>query len=63
MSVTSSQLLNSVKQDIVEVTADEVQKQLGAGDKIHIIDVRERDEVMDGYISGAALIPLSLIHI
>ena len=48
MSVTSSQLLNRVKQDIAEVTADEVQKQLGAGDKIHIVDVRERSEEMDG---------------
>ena len=63
MSVTSSQLLNSVKQDIAEVTADEVQKQLGAGDKIHIVDVRERDEVMDGYISGAALIPRGFLEL
>ena len=63
MSVTSSQLLNSVKQDIAEVTAEQVQKQLGAGDKIHIVDVRERDEVMDGYISGAALIPRGFLEL
>ncbi len=63
MSVTSSQLLNSVKQDIAEVTADEVHKQLGAGDKIHIVDVRERDEFMDGYISGAALIPRGFLEL
>ncbi len=63
MSVTSGQLLNSVKQHIAEITADEVQKQLGAGDKIHIVDVRERDEFMDGYISGAALIPRGFLEL
>ncbi|MBJ67085.1 MAG: molybdopterin biosynthesis protein MoeB [Gemmatimonadetes bacterium] len=63
MNVTSSQLLNRVKQDIAEVTADEVQKQLEAGDKIYIVDVRERDEVMDGYISGAALIPRGFLEL
>lgn len=63
MSVTSGQLLNSVKQTIAEITADEVQKQLGAGGKIHVVDVRERDEFMDGYISGAALIPRGFLEL
>ena len=63
MSVTSSQLLSKVKQDIAEVTAEQVQKQLGAGAEIHLVDVRERDEVMDGYISGAALIPRGFLEL
>ena len=63
MSVTSNQLLSKVKQDIAEVTAEQVQKQLGAGAEIHLVDVREREEVMDGYIAGAALIPRGFLEL
>ena len=62
MSVTSNQLLSKVKQDIAEVTAEQVQKQLGAGAEIHLVDVREREEV-DGYIAGAALIPRGFLEL
>ncbi|SVC59232.1 uncharacterized protein METZ01_LOCUS312086, partial [marine metagenome] len=57
MALTSSQLLDQVKQSIDEVTADQVKRGLQAREIQHIVDVRERDEVMDGYIPGAHLIP------
>ena len=63
MSITSGQLLSQVKQNIAEVTAAEVKEGLGAGAAIHIVDVRERDEVMDGYIPGAALIPRGFLEL
>lgn len=63
MSLTSSQLLIKIKQQIQEVTAAEVHGQLQAGKPIHLVDIRERDEVMDGYIPGAALIPRGFLEL
>jgi sulfur-carrier protein adenylyltransferase/sulfurtransferase len=63
MKLTSNQLLNQIKQDIKEVGADEVHKRLERGDKVHLIDVRDREEVMDGYISGAALISRGFLEL
>ncbi|HIG54410.1 MAG TPA: molybdopterin-synthase adenylyltransferase MoeB [Candidatus Latescibacteria bacterium] len=63
MSVTSSQLLNKVKAEIAEVSAAQVQEDLKAGKAIHIVDVREREEVMDGYIPAAELIPRGFLEL
>ena len=63
MSVTSSQLLNKVKAEIAEVSASEVQDDLKAGKTVHIVDVREREEVMDGFIPGAELIPRGFLEL
>lgn len=42
-----------------EITADELQKRLEAGETINLIDVREPDEWEEGHIAEARLIPLS----
>ncbi len=63
MTVTSNQLLESVKAEIAEVTPAEVQAALQAGRPVHVIDVREREEVMDGYIPGAELIPRGFLEL
>ncbi|MEE3040209.1 MAG: molybdopterin-synthase adenylyltransferase MoeB [Candidatus Latescibacterota bacterium] len=63
MALTSSQLLDQVKQSIDEVTADQVKRGLQAGEIQHIVDVRERDEVMDGYIPGAHVIPRGFLEL
>ena len=63
MTVTSNQLLESVKAEIAEVTPAEVQVALQAGRPVHVIDVREREEVMDGYIPGAELIPRGFLEL
>ncbi len=63
MTVTSNQLLESVKAEIAEVTPTEVQAALQAGRPVHLIDVREREEVMDGYIPGAELIPRGFLEL
>ncbi|MFC0298339.1 rhodanese-like domain-containing protein [Geobacillus jurassicus] len=44
------------------ITPKEVEEQLRAGELLHIIDVREPDEVATGKIPGAINIPLSLIE-
>ncbi|MBT6149046.1 MAG: molybdopterin biosynthesis protein MoeB, partial [Gemmatimonadetes bacterium] len=63
MALTSSQLLAQVKQSITEVTAGEVKRGVQAGEIQHVVDVRERDEVMDGYIPGAHLIPRGFLEL
>ncbi len=62
MALTSSQLLEQVKKSIQEVTPDEVRRGLASGSVEHLVDVRERDEVMDGYIPGAKLIPRGFLE-
>lgn len=42
-----------------EMTADELQQRLEAGESINLIDVREPDEWEEGHIAQARLIPLS----
>lgn len=44
------------------MTVNEVEKQLAAGVKLNIIDVREADEVKEGKIASAIHIPLGLIE-
>ncbi len=63
MALTSSQLLEEVKKSIKEVTPDDVRRGLQSGDIQHVIDVRERDEVMDGYIPEAHLIPRGFLEL
>jgi adenylyltransferase/sulfurtransferase len=63
MALTSGQLLDQVKRSIKEVTADQVKRGLQAGEIKHAVDVRERDEVMDGYIPGAHLIPRGFLEL
>lgn len=43
-----------------EITADELQQRLQAGEAINLIDVREPDEWEAGHIAEARLIPLSV---
>ncbi|MFE8697858.1 rhodanese-like domain-containing protein [Cytobacillus sp. FJAT-53684] len=44
------------------LTANEVETLLNKGKELHIIDVRETDEVAEGKIPGAINIPLGLIE-
>lgn len=45
-----------------EITPKEVEKKLNAKQKIHLIDVREVDEVKQGKIPGVIHIPLGLLE-
>ena len=63
MGLTSSQLLEQVKKNIEEITPEQTSRGLQAGEISHLIDIRERDEVMDGYIPGAALIPRGFLEL
>ncbi|MCG7335415.1 rhodanese-like domain-containing protein [Sporosarcina sp. ACRSM] len=41
-----------------EITTTEVQERLEKGETLHLVDVREADEVAEGIIPGAIHIPL-----
>lgn len=44
-----------------EITTTDLQRKLENGETIHMIDVREADEVAEGMIEGAVHIPLGEI--
>ena len=46
-------LLNRVRSEIDEVSAEEVRRRLDRGDRVQILDVREPDEVEHGVVPGA----------
>lgn len=45
-----------------EISAKDVQKDLGQGQALNLIDVREVDEVEAGHIPGTLHIPLGLLE-
>ncbi|NYF23250.1 rhodanese-like domain-containing protein [Sporosarcina sp. JAI121] len=47
---------------MIEITPIEVQERLNTNKTIHLIDVREVDEVKEGKIPGAIHIPLGLLE-
>lgn len=46
----------------MDITAIEVEEKMKQNETLHIIDVREVDEVRDGKIVGAINIPLGLLE-
>src|SRR5699024_11934906 len=42
-----------------EMTAEQLEEKMNAGETLHIVDVRELDEVANGMVPGAINIPLS----
>ena len=63
MRLTSGQLLEQVKESIEEITPEQTSRGMQSGDVRHLIDIRERDEVMDGFIPGAVLIPRGFLEL
>lgn len=57
MAQTYADMLQSVKTDIRTVTLDEVKRRLEAKEDYVLVDVREKDEVRQGYIPGAVFLP------
>lgn len=57
MPLTSTELLSLVKRQIEQVPIDRARELLAADSAVRLVDVREREETLDGYIRGASLIP------
>ncbi len=57
------QLVDKAKSEIEEMTARQLQSQLEAGDDVTVIDIRERDEFVQGHVPGATFIPRGFLEL
>lgn len=63
MSPNFSDLLSSVKQEIDEVSAQEVNEKLTGPRDFSLLDVREKDEWDQGHIDGARFLPRGFLEV
>ncbi|MGA9519854.1 MAG: molybdopterin-synthase adenylyltransferase MoeB [Myxococcaceae bacterium] len=59
---TFRDLLSAVKQEIREVSVEDVKKRLDTGERMRLVDVRESDEYAQGRLPGAVSIPRSYLE-
>lgn len=57
------QLLELAKSEISEMSPQELKQRLDAGEDLAIIDVRERDEFVQGHLPGATFIPRGYLEL
>ena len=62
MAKTQQDFLVAARQEIPEVSVQEVQERGQPGDDFVLLDVRENDEVRAGYIGGAVAIPRGFLE-
>ena len=61
MTITAKQLLSNLRNQVVELTPEEVRARLRNGTRI--IDVREADEFRQGHLPGASFIPRGFLEL
>jgi adenylyltransferase/sulfurtransferase len=57
------QLVRLAKSEITEMTPQELNQRLQAGEQFTVVDVRERDEFVQGHIPGAVFIPRGFLEL
>ncbi len=57
------QLVQLAKSEITEISAQELKQRLQRGEKLTVVDVRERDEFVQGYIPDATFIPRGYLEL
>lgn len=62
MAKTYSDLLQEVKNEVRSVSLEEVKRRLDAKEPIVLVDVREADEVRQGFIPGAVHVPRGFLE-
>jgi molybdopterin/thiamine biosynthesis adenylyltransferase len=62
MAQTYTDLLANVRGAVRTVSLDEVRRRLEAGEPYVLVDVREKDEVRQGYIPGAVHLPRGFLE-
>ncbi len=63
MPITYTDLIAQVRKRTKQVSLDELKRRLAAGEKLVLLDVREKDEWRGGYIPGAVSIPRGFLEI
>lgn len=61
--LTSDQLMARLRREIREIDVQELAHQLNNGDELYVIDIRERDEWVQGHIEGAVHIPRGYLEL
>jgi sulfur-carrier protein adenylyltransferase/sulfurtransferase len=62
MAKTYEQIMAEARQQVPEVSTDEVKARLAAGTKPVVLDVREKEEFRQGYLPGAVSIPRGFLE-
>src|SRR5262245_8974989 len=62
MAKTYAQIMAEAKQQVPEMSADEVKSRLQSAQKPILLDVREKEEVRQGYVPGAISIPRGFLE-
>src|SRR4030095_13513152 len=63
MAKTYQQIMAEARQQVPEVSVDDVKARFGAGTKPVGLDVREKEEFRQGYLPGAVSIPRGFLEI
>jgi molybdopterin/thiamine biosynthesis adenylyltransferase/rhodanese-related sulfurtransferase len=63
MPTTYTDLMADVRKRTKQVSLEELKRRIDAGEKITLVDVREKDEWRGGYIPGAVSIPRGFLEI
>src|SRR5258708_9222979 len=63
MPTTYSDLIADVRKRTKQVSLEELKRRLQSGEKVTLVDVREKDEWRGGYIPGAISIPRGFLEI
>ncbi|MFN8445558.1 MAG: molybdopterin-synthase adenylyltransferase MoeB [Caldilineaceae bacterium] len=61
--INRDQLVALAKSEIAEMTAQQLKQRVDSGDKLTIIDVRERDEWVQGFIPNSTFIPRGYLEL
>ena len=62
MAKTYQEIMAEARRTVQEASPEEVKNRLGAGNRVALIDVREREEFRQGYIPGALSLPRGFLE-
>ncbi len=62
MGKSYQDMLKEIKEQIKEVTIEQVNEMLSNGDRVVLLDVREKDEWREGYIEGAVNVTRGMLE-
>jgi molybdopterin/thiamine biosynthesis adenylyltransferase/rhodanese-related sulfurtransferase len=63
MPTTYADLISEVRRQTKQVSLEELKRRIEAGEKMTLLDVREKDEWRGGYIPGAVSLPRGFLEI
>src|SRR5580704_15764733 len=63
MPTTYTDLISDVRKRTRQISLEELQRRVDAGEKMSLVDVREKDEWRAGYIPGAVSLPRGFLEI